>query len=283
MRCKVYKFIFHIQPIVSPIIIVKDLISNYGSMSQAGLKKKFSALLAPVWSKNKRGAPPGPLPWIRHCIGMLLPVSCDKWKPPQDWHIMLLVLKVPALETVGWLYSSFLPKGKKTDRDTDTSNFLYPSYYPFCGNLCNPSCHIFILQKQSIPFRHPPPPPNLVYNASKFSFLSLQAQMVSKVSWSIIARITKSLSFYIGDGVGKGWGTGHYFFAHVGSGDNRRFVGKSSSYVWGKLPSRLQNYSKCILYVNFHYVFQELVKQYSWYVIHAGNHMKRRYLKFVLV
>ena len=27
-----------------------------------------------------------------------------------------------------------------------------------------------------------PPPPNLVYNASKFSVLSLQAQMVSKVS-----------------------------------------------------------------------------------------------------
>ena len=35
MRCKVFKFIFHVQPIVSPIIIVKDLISNYGSTSQA--------------------------------------------------------------------------------------------------------------------------------------------------------------------------------------------------------------------------------------------------------
>ena len=34
------------------------------------LKKLFSALRAPVWSKNKRGGgwgrPPGPLPWIRH-------------------------------------------------------------------------------------------------------------------------------------------------------------------------------------------------------------------------
>ena len=31
-------------------------------------KKFFPALWASVWSKNKRGAaPPGPLPWIRHC------------------------------------------------------------------------------------------------------------------------------------------------------------------------------------------------------------------------
>ena len=78
-----------------------------------GLKKKFSALLASVWSKNKGGAPPGPLPWIYHGIGMLRPVSCDKWKPPQDWHIMRLVRKVPALELVGRMYSSFLPKGKE--------------------------------------------------------------------------------------------------------------------------------------------------------------------------
>ena len=78
-----------------------------------GLKNKFSALLASVWSKNKEGATPGPLPWIRHWIGMLRPVSCDKWKPPQDWHIMRLVLKVPALEIVGRMYSSFLPKGKE--------------------------------------------------------------------------------------------------------------------------------------------------------------------------
>ena len=157
---------------------------------------------------------------------------------------------------------------------------IIPSVATYATNLVtclfykNSQCHLDTLP--------PPALPNFVYNASKFSFLSLQAQMVSKVSWSIIARITKSLRFYIGDGVGKGWGTGHYFFAQGGSGDNRRFVGKSSSYVWGKLPSRLQNYSKCILYVNFHYVFQELVKHYSWYVIHAGNHIKRRNLKFVL-
>ena len=32
-----------------------------------GLQKKFSALRASVWSKNKGGpGPPGPLPWIRH-------------------------------------------------------------------------------------------------------------------------------------------------------------------------------------------------------------------------
>ena len=78
-----------------------------------GLNKKFSALLASVWFKNKGGAPPRPLPWIHHWTGMLRPVSCDKWKPPQDWHIMRLVLKVPALETVGRMYSSFLPKGKE--------------------------------------------------------------------------------------------------------------------------------------------------------------------------
>ena len=47
-------------------------------------KKRFEALLASVWSKNKEGATPGPLPWIRHRIGMLRPVSFDKWKPPQD-------------------------------------------------------------------------------------------------------------------------------------------------------------------------------------------------------
>ena len=30
------------------------------------VSKKFSALQASVWSKNKgRGGPPGPLPWIR--------------------------------------------------------------------------------------------------------------------------------------------------------------------------------------------------------------------------
>ena len=56
------------------------------------------------------------------------------------------------------------------------------------------------------------PLPNFVYNAPKFSFLSLQAQMVSKVSWSIIARITKSLRFYIGDGVGKGLRNRALFF-----------------------------------------------------------------------
>ena len=144
----------------------------------------------------------------------------------------------------------------------------YATHLVTCLFYKNSQCHLDT----------PLPPPNLVYNASKCSFLSLQAQMVSKVSWSIIARITKSLSFYIGHGVGKGWGTGHYFFAQGGSGGNRRFVGKSNSYVWGKLPSRLQNYSKCILYVNFHYVFQELVKHYSWFVIH----IKRRNLKFVL-
>ena len=47
-------------------------------------KKKFSALLASVWSKNKGGAPPGPLPWVRYWIGTLRSVSCDKWKLPQD-------------------------------------------------------------------------------------------------------------------------------------------------------------------------------------------------------
>ena len=55
-----------------------------------------------------------------------------------------------------------------------------------------------------------------VYNAYKFSFLRLKAQMLSKVSRSIIERITKSLWFYTGDGVGKGWGTGHYFSLRVG-------------------------------------------------------------------
>ena len=77
------------------------------------LKKNFSSFLPSVWSKNKGGAPPGPLHWIRHWVGMLQPVSCDKWKPPQDWHIMRLVLKVPALEIVGRMYSCFLPKGKE--------------------------------------------------------------------------------------------------------------------------------------------------------------------------
>ena len=76
-------------------------------------KKRFTALLPSVWSKNKGGASPGPLPLIRHWIGMLRTISCDKWKPPQDWHIMRLVLEVPALETVGRMYSSFLPKGKE--------------------------------------------------------------------------------------------------------------------------------------------------------------------------
>ena len=33
-----------------------------------GLKKHFSAPRASVWSKNKGGGPPGPLPWIRQCI-----------------------------------------------------------------------------------------------------------------------------------------------------------------------------------------------------------------------
>ena len=76
-------------------------------------KKKFSALLASVWSKNKRARPPGPSPWIPQWIWMLRTISCDKWKPLQDWHILRLVLKVPALETVGRMYSSFLPKGKE--------------------------------------------------------------------------------------------------------------------------------------------------------------------------
>ena len=31
-------------------------------------QKKFSALRTSVWSKNKGGGPPRPLPWIRHCI-----------------------------------------------------------------------------------------------------------------------------------------------------------------------------------------------------------------------
>ena len=76
--------------------------------------KKNSRLFWPQFGLKIRGArPPGPSPWICHWIGMLQPVSCDKWKPPQDWHIMRLVLKVPALETVGRMYSSFLLKGKE--------------------------------------------------------------------------------------------------------------------------------------------------------------------------
>ena len=80
-------------------------------------QKKDFRLFCPQLGLKIRGArPPGPLPWIRHWIGMLRPVSCDKWKPPQDWHIMRLVLKVPALETVGRMYSCFLPKGKENPR-----------------------------------------------------------------------------------------------------------------------------------------------------------------------
>ena len=89
----------------------KSCVVGGGGRSQ---KKKNSRLFCPQFGLKIRGArPPGPSPWIRHWTGMLQPVSCDKWKPAQDRHIMRLVLKVPALETVGRMYSSFLPKGKE--------------------------------------------------------------------------------------------------------------------------------------------------------------------------
>ena len=34
-------------------------------------KKFFSALRATVWSKNRGGGPPGPLPYIRHCFWLV--------------------------------------------------------------------------------------------------------------------------------------------------------------------------------------------------------------------
>ena len=41
-----------------------------------GGRAVIQTLLVSVWSKNKGGpAPPGPLPWIRHCILKVLP-SC---------------------------------------------------------------------------------------------------------------------------------------------------------------------------------------------------------------
>ena len=48
----------------------------------------------------------------------------------------------------------------------------YATHLVTCLFYKNSQCHL----------DPPPPSPNLVYNASKFSFLSLQAQMVSKVS-----------------------------------------------------------------------------------------------------
>ena len=42
-----------------------------------GGRAVIQTLLVSVWSKNKGGVrlPPGPLPWIRHCILKVLP-SC---------------------------------------------------------------------------------------------------------------------------------------------------------------------------------------------------------------
>ena len=159
----------------------------------------------------------GPLPWIRHWTGMLRPVSSHKWKPPQDRHIMRLPPNVPALETVGRMYSSFFSQGKRKPAGIliyKTSYILviipsvatYATHLVTCLFYKNSQCHL------------DPPPPNLVYNASKFSFLSLQAQMVSKVSWSIIARITKSLRFFLGMGSAKVEEQGIIFLPRVGRG-----------------------------------------------------------------
>ena len=50
-------------------------------------KKTFSALRASVWSKNKGGGPPGPLPWIRHW-NMLSLISSET----VDWQLSCLIM-----------------------------------------------------------------------------------------------------------------------------------------------------------------------------------------------
>ena len=86
-------------------------------------KKNFSSLRAPVWFKNKGGGtplPPGPLPWIRHCLVSLPPLY---WrfarKFGQNVENLLAVIvrrsKTPLLKFPNTHVSAYLLKQASTD------------------------------------------------------------------------------------------------------------------------------------------------------------------------
>ena len=86
-------------------------------------KKIFLSLRAPVWFKNKGGGtplPPGPLPWIRHCLVSLPPLY---WrfarKFGQNVENLLAVIvrrsKTPLLKFPNTYVSTYLLKQASTD------------------------------------------------------------------------------------------------------------------------------------------------------------------------